>query len=422
MRFKSLLAAAVAAFAAAASPNTAPVADSTLIRAGWLLDGRGNARKDQAIWIEGNKILEVGPAAKVARDRQPTREIDLSGSTVLPGLIDVHVHIGWHFNKDARLHTEKDGESTAETALAAAGNAQATLLAGFTTVQSVGAPEDKELRDAVARGAVAGPRILTSLEPLSEESGTPEQIRALIRERKAAGADVIKLFASKSIREGGAQTMTDAQLAAACGEAKGLGLRTLVHAHSAESMRAATLAGCTQIEHGIFATAEVLKLMAEHGTVFDPQCGLIFHNYLENKSKYLGIENYTEAGFAAMEKALPLAIGTLQKALATPGLKVVFGTDAVAGAHGRNAEDLICRVREAGQDPLRAILSATSLAAESLGLGKEIGSIAPGMEADLIAVPGDPLKDITLLGKVQFVMRGGKVFRGTEGIASRRAR
>lgn len=414
--------AVLAAVSAAAPPTPEPSAGSILIRAGRILDGRGGVATNQAIWIEGSKIREVGPAAKIARGRAASREIDLSRSTVLPGLIDVHVHIGWHFNKDGRLHTEKDGESAAESAFAAAGNAAATLAAGFTTVQSVGAPEDRELRDAVARGAVAGPRILTSLEPLSEESGTPDQIRALVRERKAAGADVIKLFASKSIREGGAQTMTDAQLAAACGEAKALGLRTLVHAHSAESMRAATLAGCSQIEHGIFATPDVLKLMAERGTVFDPQCGLIFHNYLENKAKYLGIENYSEAGFAAMEKAIPLAIETLRKALATPGLKVVFGTDAVAGAHGRNAEDLVCRVREVGQDPLRAIQSATSAAAYALGLGKEIGAIAPGMEADLIAVPGDPLKDIALLRSVEFVMKGGKVFRGPQGLASSPAR
>ena len=416
-----LFAAVFAALPGAAPPNSTPATDWTLIRAGRLFDGRGGYLANQAIWIEGNRIREVGPASKIGREHKPAREIDLLRSTVLPGLIDVHVHIGWHFNREGRLHTEKDGESAAEAALAEAGNALATLRSGFTTVQSVGSPEDRELRDAVARGAVAGPRILTSLEPLSEESGTPEQIRALIRDRKAAGADVIKLFASKSIREGGAQTMTDAQLSAACGEAKSLGLRTLVHAHSAESMRAAAVAGCTQIEHGIFATAEVLKLMSERGTVFDPQCGLIFHNYLENKSKYLGIENYTEAGFAAMEKAVPLAVETLRKALATPGLKVVFGTDAVAGAHGRNAEDLICRVREVGQDPVRALLSATSGAADSLGLGKEIGSIAPGMEADLIAVPGDPLKDITLFRSVEFVMKGGKVFRGPEGVASARA-
>ncbi|MGH9441340.1 MAG: amidohydrolase family protein [Thermoanaerobaculia bacterium] len=412
--------AALAALSAAVLPSPGSGTDSTLIRAGLVIDGRGRVEANQAIWIEGDRIREIGPAQKVLRGRKASREIDLSRSTVLPGLIDVHVHIGWHFNKDGRLHTEKDGETAAESALAEAGNAQATLSAGFTTVQSVGAPEDRDLRDAIARGVVEGPRILTSLEPLSEESGTPDQIRALVQARKAAGADLIKLFASKSIREGGAQTMTDAQLSAACGEAKALGLRTLVHAHSAESMRAATLAGCTQIEHGIFATPEVLKLMAERGTIFDPQCGLIFHNYLDNKAKYLGIENYSEAGFAAMEKAIPLAIATLRMALATPGLKVVFGTDAVAGAHGRNAEDLICRVRDVGQDPLRAIASATSVAADSLGLGKEIGSIAPGMEADLIAVPGDLRKDITLLRRVEFVMKGGKVFRGPRGFAPAR--
>ena len=402
----SLLAAAQAASAPPAASS-----ESILIRAGRLIDGRGAVRANQAIWIEGGKIREVGPAAKVGKNRKPSREIDLPNSTVLPGLIDVHVHIGWHFNKEGRLHTEKDGETPAEAAFAEAGNAAAVLSAGFTTVQSVGAPEDKELRDAIARGVITGPRILTSLEPLTEESGTPEQIRALVRQRKLEGADVIKLFASKSIREGGAQTMTDAQLSAACGEAKALGLRTLVHAHSAESMKAATLAGCTQIEHGIFATPEVLKLMAEHSTIFDPQCGLIFHNYLDNKPKYLGIENYTEAGFAAMEKAIPLAIETLRKAIATPGLKVVFGTDAVAGALGRNAEDLVCRVREAGQDPMAAILSATSGAAESLGRGSEIGAIAPGMDADLIAVSGDPLKDITAIRNVELVMKGGKMFR-----------
>jgi imidazolonepropionase-like amidohydrolase len=420
--FPMMFAAFLAAAGAAAPSSPPPPSDWTLVRAGRLIDGRGAALANPAIWIEGGKIREVGPAARIARAHRAAREIDLLRSTVLPGLIDVHVHIGWHFNKDGRLHTEKDGESPADAALAEAGNASATLRSGFTTVQSVGAPEDRELRDAIARGTVAGPRLLTSLEPLSEESGTPEQIRALIRDRKAAGADVIKLFASKSIREGGAQTMTDAQLAAACGEASSLGLRTLVHAHSAESMRAATLAGCSQIEHGIFATPEVLKLMAQRKTVFDPQCGLIFHNYLDNKSKYLGIENYTEAGFAAMEKAVPLAIETLHKAFATPGLKIVFGTDAVAGAHGRNVEDLICRVREAGQDPMKAILSATSIAADSLGLGKEIGAIAPGMDADLIAVAGDPLKDITVLRDIAFVMKGGKVFRGPEGVAPIAAR
>ena len=191
-----------------------------------------------------------------------------------------------------------------------------------------------------------------------------------------------------------------------------MGLRTLVHAHSAESMRRATAAGCSQIEHGVFATREVLELMARRGTVFDPQCNLIFRNYLENKPKYLGIENYTEAGFAAMEKAIPLAVAAVRLALTVPGLKVVYGTDAVAGAHGRNAEDLICRVLEAGETPLRAIDGATRVAAESLGLGREIGTIAPGYAADVIALDGDPEKDITTLRRVVFVMKGGTIVRG----------
>ena len=283
-------------------------------------------------------------------------------------------------------------------------------MAGFTTIQSPGSPEDKALRDAIDRGALPGPRILTSLEPLSGEDGDPQKLRELVRQRKSEGADFIKVFASQSIRTGGAQSMSDAQLEALCGEAKSLGLRTLVHAHSAGSMRAAAAAGCTQIEHGVFATPEVLKFLSERGTYFDPQCRLIFRNYLENKPKYLGIDNYTEEGFAAMEKAIPLAAEVYRKAVATPGLKVVFGTDAVAGAHGRNADDLVCRV-DTGQKPIDAILTATRTAAESIGLGDRIGSLEPGREADLIAVFGDPTVDISTLTRVDFVMKGGKVFR-----------
>ncbi len=209
--------------------------------------------------------------------------------------------------------------------------------------------------------------------------------------------------------------MSQEQLDAACGEARQLHRRTLVHAHSPESMRAAALAGCTQVEHGIFATDEVLRLLSERGTYFDPQCSLVFRNYLDNKPKFLGIGNYTEAGFAAMENALPLAVATFKRALATPGLKVVFGTDAVAGAHGGNARDLVCRVTLGGQKPMDAIVSATSLAAKSLGLEEMIGAIAPGLKADLIAVEGDPSSDIRALERVRFVMKDGRVFRNTPG-------
>jgi imidazolonepropionase-like amidohydrolase len=240
-------------------------------------------------------------------------------------------------------------------------------------------------------------------------------MRRAVRERKADGADLIKIFASKSIREGGAQTLSLAQLEAACGEARSLGLRTLVHAHSPESMRAAAEAGCTQVEHGVFATDDVLRLMAERGTYFDPQCRLVFRNYLDNRPKFEGIGNYNEEGFRVMEKALPLAVAAFRRARATPGLRIVFGTDAVAGAHGRNVDDLVCRVEEGGQPPAEAIVSATSLAARALGLESEIGAVAPGLQADLIAVDGDPTRDVTALRRVLFVMKGGRIYRNDAG-------
>jgi imidazolonepropionase-like amidohydrolase len=330
---------------------------------------------------------------------------------VLPGLIDVHDHVGWHFNAAGRFHSTGDGETVADETLAGAGNASVTLMAGWTTIASPGSASDAPLRDAIARGLVPGPRILTSLEPLSNAALSPDSIRALVRLRKAQGADFIKIFASASIRDGGKQTWSDAQLAAGCGEATRLGLRSMVHAHSAEAMRAAALAGCTQIEHGVFATQDVLDLLAQRGTWFDPQCGLVFTNYLENRARYDGIGNYNAAGFAAMEQALPMAANVVRMARRTPGLKLAFGTDAVAGAHGRNADDLTCRVRQAGQPAMDAILSATSRNAEAIGLAERVGSIAPGMEADLIAVDGDPSTDITALRRVVFVMKGGRVYR-----------
>jgi len=151
--------------------------------------------------------------------------------------------------------------------------------------------------------------------------------------------------------------------------------------------------------------------MAEHGVYFDPNTDLIFRNYFQHKSQFLGTDGYTEEGFAAMEKAVPLVLEVFKKALKTKNLKVVFGTDAVAGSHGRNFQELEYRVRIGGQSPMDAITSATSLAAESLRLGDRIGSIAPGYEADIIAVEGDPLQDIGALEKVVFVMRGGRVFK-----------
>jgi imidazolonepropionase-like amidohydrolase len=370
------------------------------IQAGTLLDGRGKVLHDVNVVVQDGKIVRVEKA-------RGTPTYDLRKLTVLPGWIDVHVHITWHFGADGRL-AEKD-DSPAQAALAAAGNGWSTLMAGFTTVQSVGSPEDKDLRAAINAGQIPGPRILTALRPISDPKLTPDQIREAVRKLKADGADLVKIFASKSIRDGGIQTLSDEQLQAACGEAKAQGLRTLVHAYKA-AVRASALAGCTEVEHGTYATDEDLRAMADHGTIFDPQVGLVIHNYLDNKPKFLGVGNYTEEGFSKMNEVLPLNQQMFKRALATKGLKIVFGTDAVAGAHGRNAEEFIYRVQD-GQDPMDAMIAATSRAAESLNMQDQIGAIAPGFEADIIALDGDPLKDITAVRRVVFVMKSGKVYK-----------
>ena len=412
MRHALVLVLSLAALPARAQEPT------VVIHAGTLLDGRGGRSLNARITVRDGRIAMVSASATASAGSADVT-YDLSAYTVLPGLIDAHDHLAWHFNAAGKLHTANDGETPAQGALAMAANAWATLRAGITTAQSPGSPEDADLRVAIERGGLPGPRLLTSLEPLDQTSGGPEELRAKVRERKQAGADLIKLFASKSIRDGGARTMSDAQLEAACGEAKALGLRTLVHAHSAESMAAAARAGCTQVEHGVFADEATLRVLAAQGTFFDPQCGLVFRNYLDNRAHYLGIGNYNEAGFAAMESAMPTAVGAVRKALATPGLKVVFGTDAVAGAHGRNAEEFIDRVRDGGIDPMAAMVSANSLGAEAMGLANQIGSIAVGLEADIIALDGDPLKDITAVRRVVFVMKGGRVYKW-EGTTSGR--
>jgi len=382
-----------------------------VLRAATALDGKGQILRNTIIVVEGGKISRIGGVAPAG-----ATTYDLTSLTVTPGWIDTHAHILWHFD-NGRL-AGKD-EPPVRAMLHAADNAILTLNAGFTTIQSPGLPEDKDLRDAIARGIIPGPRILTSLEPLTEQSGPPEKLRQLVRERKQQGADFIKLFASKSIREGGAQTMTDEQLQAACGEAKSLGLRTIVHAHSAESAKAATLAGCTTIEHGAYVSDDVFALMAQRGTYYDPNIGLVLQNYLENKEKFLGIGNYNEQGFAFMEKGIAIVLDTFKKALKHKDLKVVYGTDAVAGAHGRNYEEFIARVRDGGQDPMAAIMSATSISAESLGLKDKIGALAPGMDADIIAMDGDPLDDPTAARRVIFVMKGGKVYENVAPGAKR---
>jgi len=390
----------------AQTKRIAPAQKRIVIAAGTLLDGKGHVMRNTRIVIEGSKIVTIDPKAAPV-------DYDLRGLTVMPGWIDAHVHITWSFGKDGK--NAGPGGTTQEAAYSAASNAWVTLIAGFTTVQSVGSPNDVPLRDAIAKGALPGPRILTAVEPLvgrGEQTGTPDEIRAYVRKQKEAGADLIKIFASQSIRQGGGMTLSQEQLNAACDEAKKEGLRALVHAYK-DAVRAATLAGCTEIEHATMATNDDLKSMAAKGTYLDPQAGLVIENYLLNKQKFLGTPGYTEEGFAAMEKVLSLNHQLVQRAVKIPGLKIVFGTDALAGSHGRNAEEFIDRVRDGGMEPMAALISANSLGAEAMGMADEIGSITPGLQADIIALDGDPLKDITAVRRVVFVMKGGLVYKNT---------
>jgi len=374
-----------------------------VIAASTILDGKGGVLHNTRIVIEGSRIVRIDPNATPVN-------YDLRGLTVMPGWIDSHVHITWSFGPDGK--NAGAGGTTPYATYAAAANAWATLMAGFTTVQSVGSTNDLPLRDAIARGALPGPRILTSAEPLigsGEQSGTPEEIRAFVRKQKEAGADLIKIFAAGSVRRP-QMLLSQEQLNAACDEAKKLGLRTLVHAYK-DAVRASVLAGCTQIEHGPLATDDDLKLMVQKGVWLDPQAGLVMENYLLNKDKFSGTPGYPEEVFPAIKEMIPAYHDFFKQALKIPGLKIVFGSDALAGSHGRNAEEFIDRVRDGGADPMAAMVSANSLAAEALRMADKIGSIAPGLEADIIALDGDPIKDITAVRRVVFVMRGGVVYK-----------
>ena len=390
MRFT--LAAALAAIVLQPAPPSRIV-----IAVGTALDGRGGVIRDTRLVIEDGKIAAVDPRAAPI-------DYDLRKLTVSPGWIDTHVHLNWHF--DDQHKSVSGGEPPEQAALFTAEDAWMTLQGGFTTVQSVGAAIDGPVRDRINRGLLPGPRVLTSLRQITNRSGDPAALRALVQKTKQDGADVIKLFATSGLGAGGDQTMTDEQIQAVCGEAKAQGLRSIVHAIGDKGARASILAGCTAIEHGPFVSDETLDLMVQHGTFFDPNL-LVLHNYLDNRS---GFPSFSEETLATLEKGIAPMADALRRARAHH-VKIVFGTDAVAGAHGRNAEEFVYRVKEAGEKPMDVLVSATSLSAQSLGLGDTIGAIAVGYAADIVATDGSLLDDITAVRRVRFVMKGGRVYR-----------
>jgi imidazolonepropionase-like amidohydrolase len=276
-----------------------------VIAADTVLDGKGGALRKTRIVIEGSKIVAIDPQAKPI-------DYDLRDLTVLPGWIDAHVHINSSFGKDGK---SVGGDGTMyEDAFRHASNAWATLNGRLHDGAKHGSPGSLPLRDAIANGSLPGPRILTAAEALGRPGGTPEEIRAFIRRQKQAGADLIKIYASGGFNASG-MALSQEQLNVACDEAKKQGLRTLVQAFR-DAVRAATLAGCTQIEHGVGATDDDLKLMTEKGTYLDPQAGLLWENYLLNANKFAGTPFFpkTVEEFARMKDLPPVSQEFLRRA------------------------------------------------------------------------------------------------------------
>ncbi len=371
-------------------------ADRVVLETSTILDGKGGTLKGRRIVINGSRIESIATGTG-----RPT--YDLRGLTVMPGWIDTHVHLDWHFDETHHI-TNRNRESRETLVLYSAENAWVTLLGGFTTVQSLGAPTDALLRDRIDKGVLPGPRILTAMNPINYRTGNPEAIRAAIRKLKADGADVVKIFAAT----GGSETvMTDAQMEAAVSEAHAQGFRTVTHARFLPEEKVAVRAGVTTIEHGYGLDDETLETMAQKGIYFDPNF-LVSHNYIENREAYRrGMDEVT-----TREKLLVTLAEVVERAR-RHHVKIVLGRDAVAGAHGRNAEEFIYRVKDGHERSMDVIMSGTSIAAESLGMADRIGSIAPGLEADIVATDGNPLEDITAVRRVVFVMKGGKVYKNT---------
>jgi imidazolonepropionase-like amidohydrolase len=405
MSIRKLTAALLAGLTWAAATAGA-AAQPITIRAGELLDGKGGVARNVTLTVDGSKIVKMQPgyAGPVT--------YDFGKMTVLPGLIDSHVHISVHFGKDGKATSGRD-ETPAETAMYTAENAYVVLMGGFTTIQSIGADIDIPVRDAINRGRLAGPRLLTTGNPLTDATSldkTPDEIRAQVRAQAAKGVDAIKLIVTRSIRDGGGQTWSDAQVAAACDEANKLGLRTWVHAHADAAVRNASLSNCYAVTHGQLVTDDTLRLLAQRGTWMEPTFGLVQPNYMKNMEHYLGTGNYTPEAFAYMRGNVELNKAKWKRFIAIPGLKIINGSDGTGGSEGFNAQEIIWRV-ENGEKPMEALVNATSRTAQALRLDKVTGSLAPGMEADLIAVADDPLAKIRTLERVVFVMKGGRVYK-----------
>lgn len=405
-----LLALALAALGAD-SRAAQSTAHRTVVRAARLLDvASGTVARDAAVLIEGGTIVAVGEEAARAAG---VDAIELGDVTLLPGLIDAHTHITYHFDAHGRFG-DAVSETPEQTWHDAVDNARLTLAAGFTTIRNLGAADrvDIRLRDAIANGAVSGPRMIVSGEPLLPEDfiriraadARHEAIRRFVRARVAEHVDVIKVFTGVYSDDTGRPLLDEADIHAAVDEAARAGLKVAVHAHEAVAIKAAVRAGCASIEHGSFLDAAALRLLVERHTTLVPTLYLPTY-YLANRGRF-AFDAETWDFFGDLRAA---NLANARRAWRA-GVRIVAGSDAVAGLHGANARELEWMVK-AGMTPAAALRAATVDAADLLGLAGKVGMIAPGQAADLVAVPGDPLQDITVLQRVAFVMKGGEVIR-----------
>jgi imidazolonepropionase-like amidohydrolase len=419
----SLVFALLTASAFAADESASP--SRILIRTGHVLDVRtGNEAADQTIVITGGVISSIAATGATPKNPQD-REIDLRGMTVLPGLIDVHTHLTMDSNFDPYHELST---SIAKSALIGARNAKVTLQAGFTSVRNVGAEgyADVDLRDAINEDLIEGPHMQVSGPALGitgghcDENLLPFQYHALgggvadgveavqhkVRENIKYGADLIKICATGGVLSKGddpqASQYTLEELKAIVADAHRLGRRVAAHAHGAQGILWATQAGVDSIEHGSYMNDEDIAAMKSHGTYFVPTAYLI--DWLQVNGHLPPFYHQKMMDVSAVEKA------NAKKAIAAH-LKIALGTDAAVYPHGLNAHELQVYVEQFGMSPLAALQTGTLNAADLMGWSDKVGALEVGKWADIIAVKGDPLRDIKLLQHVSFVMKSGVVYK-----------
>ena len=405
-----------------------PAAERTLLHCGRLIDvSAGRVREQMTVVVVSNRIAAVesgyvpaGPADTI---------LDLKQRTVLPGLIDLHVHLQLNFGP--QIYLERFQLNPEDRALLAAHHARVTLRAGFTTVRDLGGEQVVALRNAIAKGIAEGPRIVAAGRAIAVTGGHadlsngmrrdlqgdpgpdhgvingPDDARKAVRQRYKEGADVIKITATGGVlsvaKDGFRPQFTAEEIQAVIETATDLGMTTAAHAHGSEGMKRAVLAGITSIEHGTMMTEEVMDLMKARGTWYVPT--LSAGKFTEEKAKEPG---YYPAIVAQKALAVsPLMMNTFRTAIGR-GVKVAFGTDAGVFPHGDNAKEFAYMI-EGGMTPMAAIQSATMNASQLLAMEKNLGTLEAGKFADLIAVAGNPVEDITELQRVKFVMKDGQI-------------